>query len=306
MKASSDPPHRTTRIDHFKCFVLIAGVSGAGKSTALQTLSDFGFYIIDNLPLALVPNFVQFSRGAPQKYASTAMLLDIDSKEKLEQLLQLINMLGRPPALKLLFLDCSKETIIKRYSETRRPHPNFSPAQDKTLEDAIMREKEIMQPFRERADLLIDTSNLNVHELRREVRAFAESLGAPKAAQVRVNFLSFGFKYGIPLDCDLVVDVRFLPNPHFVPGLREKTGVERDVSDFVLKQPAAEEFLKRFLDLLSFLIPSYAREGKVYVNIGIGCTGGKHRSVTIAGELARRTPGETFLISVKHRDLGRE
>ena len=292
-----------SRISHIECFLLVAGLSGAGKSTALHTLSDYGFYVIDNLPLPLVPNFVQFSLTTPQRFARTALLLDIDSKEKLEQLIDLIKLLKKPQNLKLMYIDASKEAIIKRYSETRRPHPGFDPVRDKTLEQAIVREKEILQPFKEMANIVIDTSSHTVHDLRRNVKGFVESLSSKKAHAVRVNFVSFGFKYGIPLDCDLVIDVRFLPNPHFVPELREHTGLEKAVSDYVLKSPATTEFIGRYTDLLNFLLPKYVFEGKSYLNIGVGCTGGKHRSVTIAEALQHKIPQDGYLISVIHRDV---
>jgi RNase adapter protein RapZ len=291
-----------TSIDHFTCLLVLAGVSGAGKSTALHTLSDLGFYVIDNLPLPLVPKFVQFSRASPQKYEYTALLLDIDSKEKLEQLIYFLEYLKRPSNLKLMFLDCAKETIIKRYSETRRPHPSFDAVKDKTLEDAIVREKELLLPFKEKAHMVIDTTLSTVHDLRREVKAFVDSLSSKKAGAIRVNFISFGFKYGIPLDCDLVVDVRFLPNPHFISELRDKTGLHEDVAKYVLKNDAATQFVNKYAELLNFLLPQYAFEGKSYINIGVGCTGGKHRSVAIAHELFKRMPQEGYLVSMKHRD----
>ena len=165
------------RIEHFQSLLLLAGISGAGKSTALQTLSDCGFYTIDNLPLPLLLDFIEFSRGSPEKFSHTALLLDVGSKETLARLLEFVRENSRAAALKLMFLDCCKETIIKRYGETRRPHPGFNPAHDLTIEDAIVREKEMLQPFKETAHSIVDTSNLNVHELRREVRVFAESLG---------------------------------------------------------------------------------------------------------------------------------
>jgi len=294
-----------SRISHLSSIILIAGVSGAGKSTALHTLSDLGFYAIDNLPLLLVPNFVQFSSRDPSKYQHTALLLDIDSKEKLEQLLQLIKKLKNPKSLKLMFFDCAKETIIKRYSETRRPHPGFNPAQDKNLQDAILREKEILTPFKEKANILLDTTHYTVHDLRREVKEFVKTLYNKKAHDVRVNFVSFGFKHGIPIDCDLVMDVRFLPNPHFITELREKTGLERRVSSYVFKTKAAKEFLDKFTELLLLLLPQYVFEGKSYLNIGIGCTGGKHRSVAIAEKLAKKVPKIGYLVSVTHRDINK-
>lgn len=285
--------------------MLISGVSGAGKSTALDTLSDSGFFVIDNLPIPLFEDFVALSKLHPARYLRTALLLDIDSQSKLEQLLELFNTLKRPPHLKLLFLDASNETLIKRYSETRRPHPGFDPSTDKTISDAIQREKNHLSRLRETASVVFDTSAMTVHDLRREIRQFIDTLSLEKSSVARVNFVSFGFKYGIPLDCDLVVDVRFLPNPHFVPELKDKTGIESEVAKYVLESAPAREFISKYLELLDFLLPQYAFEGKSYLNIGIGCTGGKHRSVAIAQKLYESIAPKEYFLSIKHRDISK-
>jgi UPF0042 nucleotide-binding protein len=284
--------------------VLVTGMSGAGKSHALDTLEDRGFYVLDNLPVPLFRQFLEFSGTSPAKYQRTALLLDIDTRDKLAELTKVLDEVDRKRTrVSFVFLEATTETIIKRYSETRRPHPGFDAAKDKSLEDTIQRERSRLQPLREIANLVIDTSNLSVHELRRELGGFLDSLPFSPGKLMRVNFLSFGFKYGLPIDCDLVIDVRFLPNPHFVEELREKTGLEAEVREYVLRTPQAKEFTRLYSELLSFLLPQYAFEGKSYLNIGIGCTGGKHRSVTIAEALQKLIDPQLYLVSVKHRDL---
>jgi UPF0042 nucleotide-binding protein len=207
----------------------------------------------------------------------------------------------------IVFLDAKVETIVKRYGQTRRPHPGFDLQLDKTLQDAIVRERDRLFPLREMANTLIDSSELTVHDLRAEIRSFASSCKGSTSSAMRVNFLSFGFKHGVPIDCDLVVDVRFLPNPYFVDELREKTGIDPAVNEYVFQSGAAEQFIAHYADLLSFLLPEFAKSGKSYVNVGVGCTGGRHRSVAVSGALAKvlggRIPAEQYLVSVKHRDV---
>ncbi|RIL10517.1 MAG: hypothetical protein DCC75_04175, partial [Proteobacteria bacterium] len=199
------------------------------------------------------------------------------------------------------------ETIVKRYGQTRRPHPGFNPEKDKTLEEAIEREKNRLFPLREISNLVIDTTERNVHDLRREIKSFAESVASGIKRPLRINFLSFGFKHGVPIDCDLVVDVRFLPNPFFVEGLSNKTGHETEVIEYVMRNQAAGEFVTRYLDMLAYLIPLYANSGKPYLNIGVGCTGGRHRSVVLAealaSEMLKKAGERQHFVSVKHRDL---
>lgn len=290
--------------DSIRSLVIVAGISGAGKSTALNTLEDQGYYVIDNLPVSLVPETLRLARETPHKYAKTALLPDIDSREKLAQLLEILRPFQQnKEVLRLLFLDCRNEMIMKRYGETRRPHPGFDPARDKTIEEAIGRERNRFQPFRDAAHFVLDTTELTVHDLRREIKQFTETIQQHPARSVRVNFVSFGFKFGVPPDCDLIVDVRFLPNPHFVDALREKNGTDSDVRAYVLNTADSREFLKKYADLLNFLLPRYVHEGKSYINIGVGCTGGKHRSVALAEALsAAILPGD-FHLSVKHRDV---
>lgn len=286
--------------------MLVAGISGAGKSSALDVLSDLGFYAISNLPVALFTDFLELSKKTGAKYARTALILDIDSREKLNELMANIKSLcPKRNILQMIFLDCSTETIIRRYSETRRPHPGFDPLKDKTLHDTIQRERNRLLPIKEAAHFVVDTSCLTKHDLKRELKRFADTLSPESAKSVRVNFLSFGFKYGLPADCDLVIDVRFLPNPHFVDELRDKTGLEAPVSDYVMKSADAQEFVRRYSELLEFLLPRYVFEGKSYVNIGVGCTGGRHRSITIAEQLFKnqRLEKAGYLVSIKHRDI---
>jgi UPF0042 nucleotide-binding protein len=290
--------------DHISSLVIVTGLSGAGKSTAMALLGDSGYYVVDNLPVPLIGQFFEFSKGSAARYRNTALLIDIESRESRTELLSVIKTKeDRPGNVKLVFLDADNPAILRRYSETRRPHPGFDASQDKTLTDTISRERSRLQPIKEAADFLVDTSSFNIHALRRELRDFLASLGYTSRHGMRVNFLSFGFKHGIPLDCDLIVDVRFLRNPHFVEDLRDQDGRDAPVRDYVFSTPEAEDFVARYADLLQFLLPKYQAEGKAYLNIGIGCTGGKHRSVAIAEALSERMKSPESLISVKHRDI---
>lgn len=301
-------PPEALPFDHLQALVLVAGISGAGKSTAIDTLSDLGFFTIENLPVPLFPEFLKFSRQNPTRFTRTALNLDIDSKNKQEQLIAMLkNELQGLKTLQVIFLDCKAEVIVKRYGQTRRPHPGFNAAIDKTLEDAILREKKQLLAIRETANLVIDTSELTIHDLGREIRAFIESSVAQANQAVRVNFLSFGFKHGVPIDCDLLIDVRFLPNPYFDDNLRDKSGLEQEVVDYVLSGTQADEFVRRYVDLLKFLLPHYVYSGKLYLNVGVGCTGGRHRSVVIseklASEMTRFSKAKDYTVSVKHRDI---
>ncbi len=292
------------RFDHIDSLIIVTGLSGAGKSSAMALLSDSGYYVVDNLPVPLLGQFFDFSRGSVARYRNTALLIDVDSRESRVQLLSIIeSKRERPDNLKVVFLDADDQSIIRRYSETRRPHPGFDATKDTTLKDTISRERARLQPIKEAADFLIDTSSFNIHALRRELRDFLDSLGSIGGSSMRINFLSYGFKHGIPLDCDLIIDVRFLRNPHFVDALRQQDGRDPEVRDYVFGTPEAEEFVTRYTELLSFLLPRYQAEGKAYLNVGIGCTGGKHRSVAIAEALAKRADTKHYLVSVKHRDV---
>jgi UPF0042 nucleotide-binding protein len=270
----------------------------------MHLLSDSGYYVVDNLPLPLLQHFLDFSSAAGARYRKTALLLDVDSQESQKLLTEMLGKLqGRAKNVQLIFLDADSRAVLRRYSETRRPHPGFNPDLDASLEDAIQRERDKLQPLKEIANLVLDTSEFTVHSLKRELREFLVSLGTIESQRMRVNFLSFGFKYGVPLDCDLIADVRFLTNPHYVESLREKTGLDCDVRDYVFASPDASEFITRYVDLLNFLLPRYQFEGKAYVNIGIGCSGGKHRSVAVAQQLACSIDPKNYLLSVRHRDV---
>lgn len=270
----------------------------------MDLLEDCGYFGVDNLPVPLLNSFLELSRSAPERYARTALLLDVDSQDSRAQLLPLIGTAGsRPSNLRVIFLDADTRSIVRRYSETRRPHPGFDPAKDKSLEETIQRERARLQPIKEAADLVLDTSSMNIHALKRELRDFLQNLGTVSARSMLVNFLSFGFKRGTPIDCDLIVDVRFLKNPHFIEDLREQDGRDQPVRDYVFSSPDAAEFVKRYAELLSFLLPKYQFEGKAYLNIGVGCTGGKHRSVAIAEALSKTIDPSRYLVSVKHRDI---
>jgi UPF0042 nucleotide-binding protein len=285
--------------------IFLVGTSGAGKSKALDALSDFGYFNLENVPVELLPNFLEVAKKDPIRYQKLAILPDINSTEKLENLLVFIDEVTKShkdTKTTCIYIDCSDAVIVRRYSETRRPHPCFDPTRDKTLEDAIIRERTRLSLFRDRANLLLDTTHWNIHELRRELVSFIETIAFSVEHLFRLNFLSFGFKYGLPNDCDIIMDARFLPNPYFIADLREKDGTNQEVSSFVLDNPSCKQFLDKYLDLLSFSLPLYISSGKQYLNVGIGCTGGKHRSVAIAECLSKEISDPLYVVSAKHRD----
>ena len=294
--------------------VVVTGLSGAGKSTALHTLSDLGYYCVDNLPPSLVTETVKVC--AASGVLPVALGLDVRVGAFLDQAVVAINALGHEAwRLAVLFLDASDDVLGRRFSETRRPHPLLMPPaapdsgeRDDSMSvlDAVQLERERLGAIRARADLVIDTSQMSVHDLRRDV---TERFGPEDDARpiMLTRLVSFGFKYGLPLDADLAFDVRFLDNPHFVHELRERPGTDDAVRDFVLASPGCAELLEHLERLLRFALPRYEREGKSYLTIAIGCTGGRHRSVAIAADLARRLgAGGRFRVGLLHRDLARE
>ena len=293
-------------IDHIRQLLFVIGLSGAGKSSVAKLLSDQGFFTIENLPVPLVRDFLEFSKRTPDRFARTAILLDIASRERVIEFNTLLDSMDLSAGpVKLLYIDCQTTAIVKRYSETRRPHPEFEAERDRTIEDSIERERARLAPLRDRSNFTIDTSDFTIHQLRREMQTFLTRLEGGPDKKVHVNFLSFGFRHGVPAACDLVLDVRFLPNPYFVTELKERTGLESDVADYVLQSTDAQDFLTKTKDLLQFLLPRYSNEGKSYVTIGIGCTGGKHRSVAITEDLAKSVSNmeRRMVFSVKHRDI---
>jgi UPF0042 nucleotide-binding protein len=280
--------------------VVVTGMSGAGRSTAADALEDHGWYVVENIPPPLLPALLDLVGPRPEL---GRLALAVDTRDRaffneLTSALEAMRERGFDPHV--LFLEAADEVLVRRFESSRRPHPLQD---DGRVLDGITRERELVREMRSNADLVIDTSFLNVHELSAKVAAaFAE----PGTQKLRATVMSFGYKYGIPVDADLVVDVRFLPNPHWVPELRPLTGLDAEVSDYVVEQPRAREFLDRYSELLKFVADGYIHEGKRYVTIAVGCTGGKHRSVAMTEHLAARLVKEGVETLVLHRDLGRE
>jgi RNase adapter protein RapZ len=287
--AAIDAPH----------VLVVTGMSGAGRSSAAKVLEDLGYTVIDNLPPTLL-GLVADAHDLPQTHKHLAVVIDSRGGLPTGELREAIIELEREGILtRIVFLDADDNVIVSRYEENRRPHPLGLD----TIGDAIEAERELLSELREMADVVIDTSNLNVHELRERLEAlFSED---EMERPMRVSIRSFGFKHGAPRDTDLVFDVRFLPNPHWVPELRDLRGVHHPVSEYVLGSEGADEFVERVDDLLGFLIPRFQAEGKSYLSIGIGCTGGHHRSVAIAEELRQRLTAHGVNASVRHRDIER-
>ncbi len=280
--------------------VVVTGLSGSGKSTAIKVLEDLGFYCIDNLPVALIPRFVELWESAREEMRRVALGLDVRERHFLAEFPRVFEELrSRGVALEVLYLEASDDVLVRRFSETRRPHPA---AGGGGIADGIRHEREKLRPLRELADRVLDTSALSVHELRSALREFVER---PEAGTMTVTLVSFGYKYGLPTDADLALDCRFLPNPFFVEELRAKTGTDPAVADWVLRRAESQEFLRHLLDLLTFALPHYQREGKSYLTIALGCTGGRHRSIVLVEELRRRFEERGHRVVVRHRDVER-
>jgi UPF0042 nucleotide-binding protein len=284
---------------------LVSGLSGAGRSTAAKVMEDLGWFVVDNLPPELISTMVELGARARGDITRIAVVMDVRSRAFTEDLASVIKDLdARGYKPRLLFLEATDAVLIRRFEHVRRGHPLQGSNPPGRLADGIAAERDLLAPLRSVADLVLDTSALSVHQLRGTLeRAF----GSDSATHTRVTLLSFGYKYGLPMDSDLVVDMRFLPNPYWIPELRDFTGQDEVVRDYVLSQEGAEEFLDRYHELLRLVGGGYRREGKRYLTLSVGCTGGKHRSVAVAEELARRLHGEDGVtVSVMHRDLGRE
>jgi RNase adapter protein RapZ len=285
--------------DH-RQLVILTGLSGAGKSTILKTFEDLGFYCVDNLPVGLIRTFAELPTGGEEGIARAALLVDAREGEQLERLPQVIRALRQDGVrADLLFIEASDEALLRRFSETRRPHPL---GYDRPVTEGLKRERKLMAPIRRVADLIIDTTKFNVHELRQFVRRKFESTDE---RPMLVSLVSFGYKYGIPADADLVFDVRFLPNPQFVPRLRRYSGKDRRVASYIRGFPQTSEFLRRIEGLLVYLMPHYIREGKSYLTIGFGCTGGRHRSVMLAEAMRKLLARRGYSTKVIHRDLAK-
>ena len=283
--------------------VIVTGISGAGKVTALKIFEDNGYYCVDNLPIDLIESFADILFGQTNEKNKVAIGVDIRSGKNLEKMSEVFkNMKAKEQNYEILFLDCNNNTLIKRFKETRRSHPM---GDRDSVENEINEERAKLEFLREQADYIIDTSNLLVKELRGEIeKIFVLNRDY---RNLFVTIMSFGFKHGVPADCDLVFDVRFLPNPYYVPELKHKTGNQKEVQDYVLNSPVSHEFLNKLVDMIKFLIPNYIEEGKNQLVIGIGCTGGHHRSVTIANELYNQlnSSDASYGIRLSHRDIDR-
>jgi UPF0042 nucleotide-binding protein len=281
-------------------FVIVTGMSGAGKSSVLKMLEDAGYFCVDNLPIQLVKKFVRLILQGKQ--SKVALGLDIRSGHALRELDHVLNDIKQSGfSYEILFLDCAPEVLVKRYKETRRNHPLSGLGR---VDKGIQLEREQLEFLRKKADYIIDTSHLLIRELKAQINKIY--VNDEKFSNFIIPMLSFGFKYGIPVDSDLVFDVRFLPNPFYIPGLKKKTGLDSEVNQYVLASEAASKFLDKLEEMLKFLIPHYIAEGKNQLVVSIGCTGGKHRSVTLVNEIAKRMEHLEYGLKVEHRDIEKD
>ncbi|WP_406295635.1 RNase adapter RapZ [Embleya sp. NBC_00888] len=281
--------------------VIISGMSGAGRSTAAKGMEDLGWFVVDNLPPSLIPAMVDLGARTQGAVARIAVVVDVRGRTFFDDLRSALSELDAAGVVRrIVFLEASDDVLVRRFEGVRRPHPLQG---DGRIPDGIARERELLRELRGEADLVIDTSDLNVHQLRARMDDRFAGTGEP---QLRATVMSFGFKYGLPVDADLVVDCRFLPNPHWIPELRPHTGMDEAVSRYVFDQTGAKEFLDRYAELLHIVTEGYRREGKRYVTLAVGCTGGKHRSVAMAERLARRLTEDGLDTVLVHRDMGRE
>jgi UPF0042 nucleotide-binding protein len=286
-----------------KELLVVTGMSGAGRSTVAHALEDLGWYVVDNLPPALLPELALQTKSSD--IASLAVVVDVRGGKFFDALSHSLQTLKESGiSYRLLFLDATDQSLVQRFESTRRPHP--LQAKDRIV-DGIERERSKLEELRSGADVVIDTSNLNVHQLEKRI---GEIFSAGMLDAIRINVLSFGYKYGIPVDSDLVLDCRFIPNPHWIPELRPLTGLTAEVSNKVLTSEGVADFVKSYVGVIRQMMPGYLREGKKYVTIAIGCTGGKHRSVAIAEEIAKQLSADKSAIEISahatHRDVGRE
>lgn len=283
-----------------KELLVLTGISGAGKSTALNAVEDMGYYCMDNIPPQLLSTFVELYFETGKRASKIAVVLDIRAREFLNGI---FNELTRVEKLgmnyKLIFLDASDETIIKRYKEFRRPHPL---APDGNILEGLREEREKLEDIKDKSDYIVDTTRLNTHQLKAEIIGILEKESSSK---IQISIVSFGFKNGILLDADFIFDARFLDNPYYVEDLKQKTGQDKEVLDYVFNQEYALGYIDKIEDMIKYIVPKYIKEKKLQLTIGIGCTGGKHRSVAISEELEKRLEGEDLRIIVDHRDIKR-
>jgi UPF0042 nucleotide-binding protein len=277
--------------------VILTGLSGSGKTTVLRAFEDMGFYCVDNLPVELIPIFAELHAAGEGDFARAALLVDAREGAQLAKLPALLKHLRRQYPIALVFIDAGEDALLRRYSETRRPHPL---GKDLSVRESLSHERKLMEPIRKLADAVIDTSKFNVHELRHFI---TERFRNPEKRPMLVSLVSFGYRYGVPTDADLVFDVRFLPNPHFIPKLRKYTGQDPKVRQYIRSFPQTGEFLRRIESLLVYLIPHYIGEGKSYLTIAFGCTGGRHRSVMMAESVSAAFSKRGYSTKVVHRDI---
>jgi RNase adapter protein RapZ len=275
--------------------VIITGMSGSGKASVLKAFEDLGYYCVDNLPVGLIPRFAELA--GQSEIERTALVVDVREGRQLEELPTIVKAVRKVTATKVIFLQASDSVLLRRYSETRRPHPLGT---DAPVKASLAAERRHLRPIRALADLVIDTSRFNVHELRAHITGLFQKKETGR--NILVSCVSFGFKHGVPEDADLVFDVRFLPNPHFVPEFRPLTGRHPKVARYIRSFPQTAEFIQRISGLLIYLLPHYIREGKSYLTIAFGCTGGQHRSVMIAEDVARKLKKAGYRVKVAHRD----
>ena len=282
-----------------KELVIVTGISGAGKASALKAFEDLGFHAVDNLPLELLPDFAALVEKSAE-FQSAAIVVDVREGQTLDRLPEILKQVKILLHTRVVFLDAQDAVLVRRYSETRRPHPL---GKQETVSRSIVEERQLLDPIRNVADTLIDTSNYNVHELRAHIQ---DRFGhEEESKRLLVSCLSFGFKNGVPLDADMVFDVRFLPNPHFVPEFRKLTGLDPKVAAYVHGFPQTGEFIDRVTNLLLYLLPHYVEEGKSYLTVAFGCTGGQHRSVMMAEEIGKRLTKAGYEVKAVHRDMPR-
>lgn len=293
--ARKDPPRDGRRGE----LVIITGMSGSGKASVLKAFEDLGYYCVDNLPVGLIPRFAELI-GQSSEIERTALVVDVREGKQLEELPPIVKAVRKIIHTRMIFLEASDSVLLRRYSETRRPHPLGI---DAPVKSSLAAERRHLRRIRALADLVIDTSKFNVHELRAHIIELFQK--KEKGRNILVSCVSFGFKYGVPDDADLVFDVRFLPNPHFVPEFRPLTGRHPKVAKYIRSFPQTTEFVQRISELLIYLLPHYIHEGKSYLTIAFGCTGGQHRSVMIAEDVAKRLRSASYRVKVAHRDSPR-
>lgn len=295
----AEPTEETQRGPGHAELVIITGLSGSGKGTVLKVLEDLGYYSVDNLPIDLIQKFAELTQDAPSS-RKAALVVDIREGASLAKFPKLYRQLKRKMPARLVFLEAEDNTLVRRFSETRRPHP-LGP--DSSVPESIESERRMLEPIREMADHIVDTSKFTVHELRQFIEANFD--GEHRESKMMISVISFGFKHGVPADADLVFDVRFLPNPNYNPEFKPLTGKNPRVARFVASFPQTREFIDRLSELLLFLLPHYIHEGKSYLTIAFGCTGGQHRSVMMAAEIRKRLADAGYRVKESHRDMPR-